>query len=187
MSYAAVQSDSVSRVTYALGIRFRKTVAKAPPDGHTLLYYGNTLWLLPLMRKNVPYDALRDFLPITMGVVAPSVMPHVRSGRLRALAVTSTHPAQQSPDLPTIAASGLPGYESLSMTGLFVPAKTPEAVVSRLNQEIVQVLRKVEIKSRFLEFGVETVGGSPQEFTDKIRSEISKWGQLIKEAGIRDK
>ena len=59
--------------------------------------------------------------------------------------------------------------------------------MSRLNQEIVQVLRKVEIKSRFLEFGVETVGGSPQEFTDKIRSEISKWGQLIKEAGIRDK
>jgi tripartite-type tricarboxylate transporter receptor subunit TctC len=121
-----------------------------------------------------------------MFATAGSVAPHVKSGRLRALAVASLQPSALAPGLPTIAASGVPGYEAVAFEGMFAPAKTPVAIIDRLNQEIVRVLNKAEVKERFFNAGVETVGSTPEEFAAAIKSNVAKWGKLIKEAGIRD-
>ena len=114
-----------------------------------------------------------------------SVAPHIKSGRLRALAVTSPEPSPLLPGLPTVAAGGLPGYEAESIVGLFAPAKTPAAVIARLNQEIVRVLNRPEIKERFLSSGVQTVGSTPEEFGAVVRAEMSRLGKVIREANIR--
>ena len=112
-----------------------------------------------------------------------SVMVHVRSGKLKALAVTSAKPSALVPGLPTVAATGLPGYEVLSVDSVYAPAKTPTAIISRLNQEMVRVLTRPEIKEKFA--GSEVVANSPEEAGAWLRSEIVKWDKLIKEAGIR--
>ena len=114
-----------------------------------------------------------------------SVMPHVKSGRLRALAITTAQPSPVAPDLPTVAASGLPGYESISINSVFAPANTPAAVINRLNQAIVQVLRGPEVKERFLNAGTETVGSTPAQLAATMKSDMARMGRLIKEAGIR--
>ena len=116
---------------------------------------------------------------------AGPVMPHIKSGRLRALAVTSAEPSALAPGLPTVAASGVPGYEAVSMLGMFAPARTPPLLIKRLNQEVVQILMKVEVKERLLNAGTEAVGSSPEQFAATIKSEIAKWGKVIKDAGIR--
>ncbi len=121
-----------------------------------------------------------------MFATAGSVAPHVKSGRLRALAVASPQPSALAPGLPTIAASGVPGYEAVAFEGMFAPAKTPVAIIDRLNQEIVRVLNRAEVKERFFNAGVETVGSTPEEFAAAIKSNVAKWGKLIKDAGIRD-
>jgi tripartite-type tricarboxylate transporter receptor subunit TctC len=121
-----------------------------------------------------------------MFATAGSVAPHVKSGRLRALAVASLQPSALAPGLPTIAASGVPGYEAVAFEGMFAPAKTPVAIIDRLNQEIVRVLNRAEVKERFFNAGVETVGSTPEEFAAAIKSNVAKWGKLIKDAGIRD-
>jgi len=113
------------------------------------------------------------------------VMQHVKSGRLRALAVTSAQPSALVSWLPTVAAAGLPGYESVAIVGIFAPAKTPEGIISRLNQEIVRFVKTADTKEKFLEYGVETVGSSPEEFAAKIKSEMAKTSKVIKDAGIR--
>jgi len=251
----------------ASGVIPGEIVARARPDGYTLLVYAGTFWLQPLVRKNVPYDPVKDFSPITLVVVSPSVLvvhpslavhsvkelialakakpgelnyamgsvgsanhlaaelfkamagvnmmgigyrgngpavtalisgqvqlmfatassivPHVKSGRLRALAVASAQPSALVPDLPTVAASGLPGYESTSTTGFFAPAKTPSAIIDRLNRESVRFLRTDEAKERFLRIGAETVGSSPEELAAKVKSEMARMGKVIRDAGIR--
>ena len=116
---------------------------------------------------------------------AGSVSAHVKAGRLRALAVTSAQPSALTPGLPTVAESGLPGYEVVSMTGIFAPAKTPAAIIKQLNQEIVRVLRQPEVKERFLNAGVEAVGNSPEEFAAVIKSDMTRMGKLIKDADIK--
>jgi tripartite-type tricarboxylate transporter receptor subunit TctC len=121
-----------------------------------------------------------------MFATAGSVAPHVKSGRLRALAVASPQPSALAPGLPTIAASGVPGYEAVAFEGMFAPAKTPVAIIDRLSQEIARVLNRAEVKERFFNAGVETVGSTPEEFAAAIRSNVAKWGKLIKDAGIRD-
>ena len=113
------------------------------------------------------------------------VSPHVKSGRLRALAVTTAQPSPLVPGLPTIAATGLPGYELAGMTGIFAPAKTPAAIVNRLNQEIMRLLRMADVKERFLNAGVEPVGNLPEEFGAIVRADIAKWGKVIRDAGIK--
>ena len=113
-----------------------------------------------------------------------SAAPLVKSGRLRALAVTSAKPTPLAPDLPTIAAT-LPGYESVYMLGVFAPARTPPAVINRLNQEIVRVLQTAEIKERFFSAGVDVVGSTPQELRSAMESEMTKLGKVIRDAGIR--
>jgi tripartite-type tricarboxylate transporter receptor subunit TctC len=116
---------------------------------------------------------------------AGSVMPHWRAGRVRALAVTSAQPSALAPELPTVAAAGLPGYEATAYNGLLAPAKTPPAILAKLNQESAQVLRRADVRERIFNGGAETVAGTPEEFAALIRVEMAKWGRLIREAGIR--
>jgi tripartite-type tricarboxylate transporter receptor subunit TctC len=119
-----------------------------------------------------------------MFAVPGSVMPHVKTGRLRALAVTSAKPTPLAPGLPTVA-SVLPGYESVSYLAIFAPAGTPAAIVSRLNQEIVRALRSPGIEAKFLAASMETVGSSAAATASLIRSEMDRMGKVIKAAGIR--
>jgi len=241
-------------------------VSKAEPDGYTLLLYGGTIWIMPLLQAT-PYDPIKDFAPITLvekaplvlvvnpslaansvkelialakakpgalnyasaatgssthlaaelfksmagvnmvrvnykgGAAAatdlmagqvqlmffspPPVMPHVKAGKLRALAVTSREPSALAPGLPTVEASGLPGFESVTVTGIFAPAKTPAAAIKRLNQEIVRLVKTPEAREKFFNSGSEVVGSSPEELAAAGKSETAKWGKVIKEAGIR--
>jgi tripartite-type tricarboxylate transporter receptor subunit TctC len=242
-------------------------VARALPDGHTLLLYSSILWLLPLMRGNVPYDPLNDFSPVTLLGHSPNVLvvhsslpvrsvnelialakarpgelnyssgpmgspphlaaelfkamagvslvqiaykgggpaliallggqvqlmfpspqavhEHIKSGRLRALAVTSAQPSTLLPGLPTMAASGLPGYELKSSYALFAPAKAPSAVIRRLNQDIAQALNAQDVKERLLGLGVEAVASAPEALTNLIKSEMAVLGRVIRDANIR--
>jgi tripartite-type tricarboxylate transporter receptor subunit TctC len=118
--------------------------------------------------------------------VAASAGPQIKSGRLRALGVTSLKTLELLPGVPTIAASGLPGYESSSLGALFAPAKTPEAVIARLNQETVRAVNAPEAKRRFADAGIEIVGSTPDQLSAMLRAEIQKWGKVIKEAGIHE-
>ncbi len=113
-----------------------------------------------------------------------SVTGHVKSGKLIGLAVTSAEPSALVPGLPTVAASGVPGYVSDAIYGMFAPAKTPVAIINRLHQETVRYLNMPETKERFFNSGVETVGSSPQEFAAVIKSESVRLGKVIKSAGI---
>jgi len=119
-----------------------------------------------------------------MFAVPGSVMPHVKVGRLRALAVTSARPTALAPGLPTVAAS-LPGYESVSYLAIFAPAGTPAPVISRLNQEIVRVLNRPDVKEKFFSAGIETVGSSPEALAALVKAEVGRMGKVIKAAGIR--
>jgi tripartite-type tricarboxylate transporter receptor subunit TctC len=115
---------------------------------------------------------------------AGALAPHMRSGRLRALAVTSAQPSPLLPGLPTVAASGLPGYELTSVQGLFAPQRTPDAVVARLNQEIVQFLRRADTREKFFAAGMEPLGSRPEELTATVKSEMARLGSVIKATGI---
>ena len=121
-----------------------------------------------------------------MFATAGSVSPHIKSGRLRALAVTSAEPSALVPGLPTVASAGLPGYESASMSAMFVPAKTPPSIIQRLNREVVQGLNKPEVKERLFAAGVQVVGSSPEEAVVKITSETARMSKVIREAGLRE-
>jgi tripartite-type tricarboxylate transporter receptor subunit TctC len=109
---------------------------------------------------------------------------HVKSGRLRALAVTSARPSELLPGLPTVAAS-LPGYVAETVYGVFAPARTPTTITQRLNDEIVALLKKAEFKDKFFNAGVETVGTTRQQLADAMRHEIASMGKVIREVGIR--
>ena len=113
------------------------------------------------------------------------VMPHVKTGKLRALAATSSEPSALTPGLPTVAGSGLPGYELVGRTGVWAPAKTPAAIVNRLNQEIVRLLQQADVKEKFLTSGAEAVGSSPEQFSATVKVELAKWRKVIKDANIK--
>jgi len=250
------------------GIIAADIVAKAQPDGYTLLLYANNIWIIPLLRSNAPFDVIRDFAPITWAAKSPNtvvvhpalpvksvedliahararpgelnygsggsgssthlavellksmagvnivrvpfrgnapalnalfagevhlmiatagtVAPHLKSGRLRALAVTSAQPSPLAPGLPTVAASGLPGYESIQIYGVFAPGRTSSVIVKRLHDEIVRVLGRADVKEKFLAAGVEPVGSTPQQLAATIKSEIVRMSKVIKDAGIRE-
>lgn len=110
---------------------------------------------------------------------AGAVTPHVASGRLRPLAVTSAQPSNLAPGLPTLASAGLSGYESTSIAGLLGPAKLPASVMARLHQEVVRVLARPEVRDKLFQAGVETVGNTPEEFGATIKSEMARVGKLI--------
>jgi len=249
------------------GLIAGEIVARALPDGHTLLLHGSAIWLAPFVQEKVPYEPIRDFAPVTLAVsnanvivvhpsvsarsvkelitlakarpgqlnygsgsigsgahlaaelfnsmagvdiaripfkgagqavtallggelqvmfpVLGSVLPHIKSRKLVALAATSAKPSALFPDLPTVAASGLQGYESGSLFGILLPGKTPKPIISRLNREIIRVLENPDVKAKFLSVGAEVVGSSPDHFGATISSEMMHLGKLIKQAGIR--
>ena len=241
--------------------------AKAPPDGYTLVMGISTLAINPATFKHVPYDALRDFAPITQAAIQTLVlathpsfparnvkeliaiakarpgdvsfsspgfgtnpemgmelflyltgtrmlhvpyrgggesilalvaghvsvtvasmlgtMPHVRSGKLRALGVTSSKRVATASDVPTVAEGGVPGYESLQWYGLLAPTGTPKEIIARLNREAVAVLRNPDIMTRLANDGTEIVAGTPEEFGAYLRAETEKWAKVVKAAGIK--
>ena len=115
----------------------------------------------------------------------PSISaPHIKSGRLRALAVTSAKPSALVPGLPTVAAT-VPGYESISINAMFAPAGTPAAIVNRLNQETVRFLKRPDTAERLLNAGVEVVANTPEEFAVAMKADMASIGKVIKDAGIR--
>jgi tripartite-type tricarboxylate transporter receptor subunit TctC len=116
--------------------------------------------------------------------VPGSVTPHVKAGRLRALAITGAKPSTLMPGLPTVAQT-VPGYEVATRLAFFAPAGTPAPIVTRLNQEIVRVLNRPDVQEKFHAFGIETVGDSPEALAALIKDEIVRTGKVIKEAGIR--
>ncbi len=116
---------------------------------------------------------------------AAAVTVHVKSGRLRALAVASSEPTSLAPGLPTMAAAGLPGYESSSTYGIFGPARMPRALVGLLNREMVEVLSKSEVKERLFRAGMEPVASTPEQLAATIKSDMAHMGKVIRDAGIR--
>ncbi len=114
-----------------------------------------------------------------------SVTPHTKLGRLRGIAVTSLQPTPLAPDMPTMAASGLPGYECITIIGFFVPAMTPAPIVTRLNQDVVRFLSKPEVKEKFANIRVDVVTSTPAEFGATIKADTVKWAKVLRDAGIK--
>jgi tripartite-type tricarboxylate transporter receptor subunit TctC len=116
---------------------------------------------------------------------ASAALPHIKSGRLHGLAVTSAQPSPLAPGLPALAASGLPGYECVAMYAVLAPAKTPARLVKLLNQEIVRVLNRPAVKERFHLASTEVIASSPEELTTTMKAEMARMGKVVKAAGIR--
>jgi tripartite-type tricarboxylate transporter receptor subunit TctC len=112
------------------------------------------------------------------------VTPHVKSGRLKGLGVTSLKPTELAPGIPTVA-SALPGYELVTNISVFAPARTPAPVIRFLNQEIVRLLNRPEIKEKALSMGVEAVGSTPEQLTAAMKAEVARFAKVVKDAGIR--
>jgi tripartite-type tricarboxylate transporter receptor subunit TctC len=115
---------------------------------------------------------------------APAAIPHVKQGRLRAIAVCSAQPSPFTPGVPTVSESGLPGFESMSPQGIFAPAGTPPAIVSRLNQEIARTLNSDEVKQKMFAAGSQVVANSPEAFAAAMRADMERIGKLVKAAGV---
>lgn len=120
-----------------------------------------------------------------MFATASSVIPHTRSGRLRAVAVTSVQRSPSVPELPTVAESGLAGFEALTWHGIVVPAATPQPVIARINTEFNSALATAELKDRLATQGVEARGGKPEEFAAYLRTEIPKWTKVVRDSGAK--
>jgi tripartite-type tricarboxylate transporter receptor subunit TctC len=118
-------------------------------------------------------------------VVPGALVPYVRSGRLRALAITSPQRSQALPDLPTVAESGLPGFEATQWYGVMAPAGTPDNVVARLNSEFVRVVRTPQMKALLIKDASIPIGSTPGELAAHLKDEIAKWAQVVKLARIR--
>ncbi|MBI2297103.1 MAG: tripartite tricarboxylate transporter substrate binding protein [Betaproteobacteria bacterium] len=141
---------------------------------------------------HIPYKgagpALVDMLTgqcQVMFATALSVRPHLESKRLRPLAVTTAKRSASLPDLPTIAETGLTGFEATTWHGVVVPAGTPQAVIARLNGEINKIVQQPDVRDRLTAQGAEIIGGTPRDFADYIQREIPKWAKVIKDSGAR--
>lgn len=121
----------------------------------------------------------------TAFATASSVMPHIKSNRLRALAVTSLGPSPLAPGLPPISAT-IPGYEAASIIGVFAPAKTPPAMIARLSAEMTKVMKQDDIREKVLASGSESVGSSPEQLLATIKGEMNRLGKMIRAQGIRE-
>jgi len=249
------------------GVLSMELVARAPADGYTLLVSGSSLWTNQFLRDDTPWDALRDYVPVTRLVISPNLLvvhpslpvksvkelialakarkgqlnyssgqagasPHVaaelfnamagvdivrvaykgqapsllalvtgevqisfpnagsaapfmKSGKVRALAVTSAQPSALAPGLPTVASSGLPGYESKAIVGLFAPVKIPAAILAQLNAETVRVLADAEVKQRLFDSGAEAASSSTEVSIAEIKAEQAVMGKLLKSIGMK--
>ena len=120
-----------------------------------------------------------------MFAIMQGAMPHVKSGKLRALAVSSAKRTASAPELPTIAESGVPAYEFISWNAVHVPARTPRAIVAAINAEIGKVLAMPDVMQRMFDLGLEVAGGPPERLGELVRSDIAKWGRVIREVGVK--
>jgi tripartite-type tricarboxylate transporter receptor subunit TctC len=242
-------------------------VAKAPPDGYTLLLAAATHGTNPSLFAKLPYDTLKDFTPVVLAATVPTYLivndsvparsvkefvayakanpgklnfgsagngsalhlalelfkqeagvdivhvpfkgsalsmtallsgdiqgsfetynvfqPHLKGGKIRMLAVTTLKRLPQTPDVPTLAESGFPGFEAYAWFSVLAPAGTPKAVVERLNREINRILTLPEVKEQYAKMGLIPGGGTPAELDAFIRADIAKWSKVIKTAGIK--
>lgn len=141
---------------------------------------------------HVPY---KGSAPAVMAVLAgeidvlfdnvPNVMQQIKAGKLKPIGVTGTSRAALLPDVPTVADSGVPGYEVNVWFGIQMPAGTPKAAVDRANQDILQILKEPEVVRQFREQGVEVVGGTPEAFAQLLQKEVPKWTKVIDDAGVK--
>lgn len=115
----------------------------------------------------------------------PNVLPHVKAGRLRALAVTSPKRSALTPDVPTVDEAGVPGYQVQVWFGVVAPVATPKDVVAKLNAEINRIINSSEVKERFATAGVEVIGGSAESFGAHIKEQVATWGKVVREANIK--
>jgi len=141
---------------------------------------------------HVPYKGSNPALTAVMGgeiqiAIAglATVLPHSRAGKVRALAVTGSKRAQIAPEVPTVAESGIPGYQFDVWYGLVFPGGTPAAIVKKTNLEVVRLLKSPEVSSRFAGAGVEPITNTPEAFAKMIRDEIPNWHKVVKAAGIK--
>jgi tripartite-type tricarboxylate transporter receptor subunit TctC len=141
---------------------------------------------------HVPYkgtgQALTDLLAGQVDLLfapAQTVLPHVKAGRLKALAVTGAKRAETLPGVPTVAESGLPGYQAVGWFGLLAPAATPRSIVTQLSADVNSVLAQTEVRTKMMALGADPGGNTPEEFARFIREDQAKWAQLMGEAGIK--
>lgn len=243
-------------------------VAKAPPDGYTLVTAGTgTHAINPWLYSNIPYDAVRDFDPVSLVAATPYMMvvtpslpprtvqefiafakstsekinmassgpggmphlsgelfkmltgikmthvpykgtgavfpdliagrvhvtfgdivattPHVKAERLRVLGVTSPKRVPSLPDVPTIAESGVPGYDAVGWFGVFAPAKTPQAVIAKLNAAIAKHVKQPDTAAKLAALGAEVVASTPEQFRAIQKQDLARWGKVVKESGAR--
>jgi tripartite-type tricarboxylate transporter receptor subunit TctC len=142
--------------------------------------------------RHIPYKGILAAAPDLLGgrvsmVFSPMsiVLPMVRSGKLRGLAVTSLARSPAAPELPTIAESGYPGFEVTGWNGLLAPARTPGAVVGALHAEALNTLAQPEVRAKLADLGLQAIGSSPDEFARTIATELPKWAKVIHEMGIK--
>lgn len=141
---------------------------------------------------HIPYKGMGPAVIELMGgqidlmfATMPGTLEHMKSGRLRPIAVATQQRSQVFPDLPTISESGLPSFEASAFFGFFAPARTPPEIVSKLQAEISKVLNSAEVKQLFLSQGADPGGGAPEEFAAFVRREITKWAGVLKKAGVK--
>jgi len=120
-----------------------------------------------------------------MFATSASVLPYIKAGRLRALAVTTAQRSATVPELPTVSEAGVPGFESITWHGVVVPVATPAPLVERLHRDIVNVLRMPDVRERLAALGAEVIASTPREFADYIARETPKWAKVVKESGAR--
>jgi len=201
----ATISPFVLTVHPALPVRNLKefiALAKARPGqlnygsgGNGSVSHLSTEYLKSLAQINlvhIPYKgsnlSLTDTLAGQLQVMfdnLPVVLPHIKTGKLRLMGVGTQQRSTLIPGAPTIAESGVPGYEASTAFGVLAPANTPAVIVTRLNQEIVRILQNAEIKGRLETQGLEAVGGTPQQYEVHLRAELAKYARIVKSAGIR--
>lgn len=150
------------------------------------------LSMAKLKMEHIPYKgtgpAMIDMIAGQVSTMAATIltgMPHIRSGRLRPLGITSVGRSPIVPEIPTVAEAGLPGFESVQWYGMLAPARTPKEIVTRLHAEMTRILQQPDVKERFAGDGADPVGNTPEEFARYIQSELVKWAKVAREAGIK--
>jgi tripartite-type tricarboxylate transporter receptor subunit TctC len=141
---------------------------------------------------HVPYKgsapAVTDLLAGQVQVMfdnTPNVLPHVKAGKLKAIAVSSKKRSALAPEVPTVDESGVPGYDVTVWFGILAPAGTPREIVARLNTEMVKIMRSPEVADRFNKAGVDVVASSSEYFADFLKSEVARWGKVVQDANIK--
>jgi len=141
---------------------------------------------------HVPYkgapQAVTDVVAGNMNMMFNSIAPivgHIKAGRVRVLGIASPKRSPQLPDVPTISEAGVPGFEAVNWFGMFVPAKTPKPIVTRLNETVVKVLRSAEVRAQYTKLGADVVGSTPEEFSAFVRRDIEQYARVVKLSGAK--